>query len=388
MATIRKRGRSYQIRVSDGYDVRGKQKIRTMTWTPDEKMSEKQIEKELNRQAVLFEEQIKSQGGVTGNIKFETFADLRWFPEYAEKNLKPRTYDEMLRKKKRVYPILGHIRMDRITRQRIMEFLASLDGLSSKTKINYLNFISDVLGYAVELGLINSNPALGIKIKRDDKKEKLIYSLDETRYFLDCLESEPIQFQVICLLVIWGGFRPEELLGFEWSDVDFENQLVSVNRVSQYSKSKGVFTDTPKTKRSVRVIKMPEIVFQKLQLLKRSQLEIRLKIGDQWINSDRLLIGWNGKPMHPNMPGKMFRQFCQRINLPCYGLYSFRHFHASILIANGIDIETVSAEMGHSNTTTTLNVYSHAIQEARAKTSAILADVLSVENKNLKTKDK
>ena len=81
MATIRKRGSSYQIRVSDGYDVRGNQKVRTMTWTPDEKMSEKQIEKELNRQAVLFEEKVKSQQITGKNIKFEAFAK-QWFKEY------------------------------------------------------------------------------------------------------------------------------------------------------------------------------------------------------------------------------------------------------------------------------------------------------------------
>ena len=58
MATIRKRGNTYQIRVSCGYDVNGDQVIETMTWKPDEGMSKKQIEKELNRQAVMFEEDV------------------------------------------------------------------------------------------------------------------------------------------------------------------------------------------------------------------------------------------------------------------------------------------------------------------------------------------
>ena len=71
MATISKRGNSYRIRVSDGYDVNGKQKMRSMTWTPDPGMTPRQIEKELNRQAVLFEESQKA----SSNIKFQTFAE-------------------------------------------------------------------------------------------------------------------------------------------------------------------------------------------------------------------------------------------------------------------------------------------------------------------------
>ena len=74
MATIRKRGNTYQIRVSCGYDVNGDQVVQTMTWKPDEGMSKKQIEKELNRQAVMFEEDVMG-GQVTMTKKFQTFAE-------------------------------------------------------------------------------------------------------------------------------------------------------------------------------------------------------------------------------------------------------------------------------------------------------------------------
>lgn len=69
MATIRKRGNSYQIRVSCGYDTSGNQVVQTMTWKPSENMSKKQIEKELQKQAILFEDKCM-KGQVTANIKF------------------------------------------------------------------------------------------------------------------------------------------------------------------------------------------------------------------------------------------------------------------------------------------------------------------------------
>ena len=90
MATIQKRGNSYLIRVSCGYDVKGKQVIQSMTWKPDEKMTAKQIEKELNRQAVMFEDACM-KGFQVKAVKFEAFCE-EWFEEYAKPNLRNTTY--------------------------------------------------------------------------------------------------------------------------------------------------------------------------------------------------------------------------------------------------------------------------------------------------------
>ena len=74
MATIRKRGNTYQIRVSCGYDTSGNQVIRTTTWKPEPNMTARQIEKEVQKQAMLFEEKCL-KGQITANVKFETFAE-------------------------------------------------------------------------------------------------------------------------------------------------------------------------------------------------------------------------------------------------------------------------------------------------------------------------
>ena len=113
MATIRKRGNTYQIRVSCGYDTSGNQVIQTMTWKPADSMNERQIEKELTRQAVLFEEECK-RGQITSAVKFEKFAE-QWFEEYAKVNLRPTSYARMKQLTKRVYPAIGHKRLDKIT---------------------------------------------------------------------------------------------------------------------------------------------------------------------------------------------------------------------------------------------------------------------------------
>ena len=86
MATTRKRGNSYQIRVSCGYDTSGNQVVQTMSWKPADGMTQKQIMNELKRQEILFQEKCM-KGQVTANVKFQDFAE-QWFEEYAKLNLR------------------------------------------------------------------------------------------------------------------------------------------------------------------------------------------------------------------------------------------------------------------------------------------------------------
>ena len=86
MATIRKRGKSYQIRVSCGYDITGKQIVKTLNWTPPDGMGARQLKKELDRQAVLFEEKCRDRTAPSGSIKLADYID-QWLTDYAEMRL-------------------------------------------------------------------------------------------------------------------------------------------------------------------------------------------------------------------------------------------------------------------------------------------------------------
>ena len=124
MATVRKRGKSYQIRVSCGYDSLGNQVVQTKSWTPEKGMTAKQIEKELNRQMVLFEEEC-TKGYQSTAVKFQDFAE-EWFRQYAEVKLKAQTVHSYRNCEKKVYKALGHLRMDKITPRTIQKFIAKL----------------------------------------------------------------------------------------------------------------------------------------------------------------------------------------------------------------------------------------------------------------------
>ena len=180
MATIRKRGDSYQIRVSVGYDTKGNHKEQAMTWKPEPGMTQRQIEKELNRQAVMFEESV-NHGFKTSAMKFQELAE-EWFENYAKNALRSTTYERMLQLTHRVYPAIGHLRIDKITARHLQGFVNSLakEGanektgkpLAPKTIRHNLSFISDVFSYAVRMELISDNPCSKVVIPKGEVKEK------------------------------------------------------------------------------------------------------------------------------------------------------------------------------------------------------------------------
>ena len=389
MATIRKRGNSYQIRVSVGYDTKGNHKEQAMTWKPAEGMTERQIEKELQRQAVLFEEKC-SRGFRTTAIKFHELAE-EWFEQYAKLSLRSTTYERMKQLTHRIYPAIGHLRIDKITGRQLQAFVNSLakDGanektgkpLAPKTIRHNLSFVSDVFSYAVKMDLLSDNPCSKVTIPKGELKEKQIYSQEEMELLLTRLSDEPIKYKAFFYLIAYSGFRRSEMLGLEWKDIDFEHNIICVRRTSNYTAERGTYTDTTKTKRSQRTLKIADSIMDMLKELKAEQDEQALNCGDKWVETDRLYVKWNGEPMQNGTPYFWLNEFCDKNNLPFYGLHSFRHLFASLLVNSGVDIVTVSGALGHSTVSTTSNVYCHMLQEAQAKVSDAVSNALNFNKK-------
>lgn len=384
MASYYKRGKSYVIRVSCGYDVSGKQIYRSMTWKPDDKMTPRQVEKELARQVVLFEEKCKS-GYQTGAIKFETFAE-EWFDEYARINLRNTTYRWLLPLRKRIYASIGHLRMDKITPRQIQAFINSLskDGaneitgkpLAPKTIRHNLSLISDIFGYAVKMGVVSDNPCSKVAVPKCNSTEKKIYTVEEITKLLQELRGEPLKYQAFFNLAAFSGFRRGELLGLEWKDIDFESCVISIRRTSCYTAKDGTYTDTTKTRKSQRSMKFPTQVIDILKRYKDEQTDMANKLGSKWVDTDRLFVKWNGEPMRNNTPYAWLNKFCKKHGLPFYGVHSFRHMFASMLVNEGVDIVTVSGALGHSTVSTTSNIYCHIIENSQARASDAIANAL------------
>lgn len=304
-----------------------------------------------------------------------------------EDNLKHGTIKRFHQLEERTYKAIGHLQIGKITTRQIQSFINNLaedginqqtgGGLSTKTQSLYLNFISDVFNYGIECGLVANNPCRNVRTIKKPKKESTVYTIEQAQQFIKLLDEQaPSKYKLFFTLALYGGFRRGELLGFEWKDIDFDSGIISVNRTSLFSKDKGTYTSTPKTKTSQRSLKLPDAVMQQLKQFRTEQNIERLKLGDQWHDTDRIFTAWNGEPMGVDSARHWLTKFCKRNDIPYVNVHSFRHLNASLLINNGVDVRTVSATLGHSQTSTTLNIYAHAFQEAQAKASEAVANAL------------
>lgn len=412
MANITKRmtksGATYRIKVSLGYDETYKQITKSMTFKPKPGMTERQIKTELNRQAVLFEEKAKQEYAehlrrvemgldddtslTARRVRFEPLAE-EWI-ELMETTheMKPATIIRIKTMRERTYKAIGNIYVDVLNYRQIQKFITSLakkgvnkhtgGGLSQKTQKHYVTFISDVLSYARTCGLITDNPCTKVKTVKTGEKEKEIYSLEELKTLLNLInEKADLQHRVMFNLLAYCGMRRGELMGLEFKDIDFENNTLEIVRTSNYQNGDtGIYTSTPKTKSSIRELYLQPDLVKLIKEWQHEQQKTAEKCGDLWAYSDRLFINWCGEPMRPYYPYKWLKDFCEKEHVPFKGLHSFRHTVATQSIVNGADVSTVSAILGHSTVSTTLNIYTHAVRKAKAKAANLMAGLIESDN--------
>ena len=195
-----------------------------------------------------------------------------------------------------------------------------------------------------------------------------------------------MKYRVFFNLAIYSGFRRSELLGLEWKDIDFDEGLVHIRRTSNYVAGEGMYTDTTKTKKSQRVIKLPPVMLELLKEYKSEQHDQSIEVGSKWVETDRLFTTWDGKPINGTVPYNWLKRFCKNNNMRFCNIHSLRHFHTSVLISSGVDVTTVSNQLGHSNSNTTLGIYSHMFAEARTKTCDVITNALDFNKKESKNR--
>lgn len=390
MATARLRGKSYEIRVFCGLDEKGKRLYKYTHWTPDTNMTPKQIEKEVERQKILFENRVKKGEAVDGNVRFRDFAQ-RWMTEYAKPKLAPKTIARYKGLLTRINIAIGHLKLSDIRPMHLNAFYKNLAepgvckrnrydeegnvihmGLSPKSILEHHRLISKILNTAVRWELINNNAARRADPPSVPYQERKCLDVEEVKRMLFLLHGEPVQYRVMITLLVYTGMRRGELCGLEWKDIDFEHSTLTISRSSQYIGNKQLITKDPKTKAGIRKLSMSATISTLLSDYQRWQEKEKEKVGDQWIETGRLFTQWNGKPIYPDTLTAWFPDFLKRHGLPKVTLHSLRHSNATLMIAEGTDIRTVSNRLGHAQTSTTLNIYTHALKSRDQEAAKML----------------
>ena len=359
---------TYRLCVSAGLDGAGKQIIKRKTFHGGKR--------EAQRALTAFAAEVERTFLTSGtNHTFAEFTE-RWLELHAESNLTPKTvsgYKGLL--KNYILPAIGHVKLNKLTAVHLLHFYKRLNqdgarvdgnpgGLSPVSIGQIHRIIGSILQRAVEWNILASNVAENAKPPKTEHKEMKVYNEAQTVQMLSALEAEPVRHRALISIAVLAGLRRGECLGLEWSDIDFEGHTITIQRQSQYIEGRGLITTAPKTRGSKRTVAIPETLTYLLRTLKAEQNQTRLRIGELWHDNDRLFTTWNGEPMHPGSISKWFRGFQTRAGLPHIRFHDLRHISATLMITAGVDVKTVSKRLGHQQTSTTMNIYSHALESS------------------------
>ena len=414
MASYRKRGNSYEVNVSCGRDpVTHKKLFKTATFKPDPEKTEAQNKKDLEYFMADFERSVHAGGNVS--IKKTTFSDFVpiWREEYARFELRQNTiesYDQILND--HVIPEIGRIRLTEISPLHLNKLYRKLSetrkdgkkgGYPAGTIKRVHGVIGSIMAFAYKSGVIDSNPCSRATLPKDSKKE-----LTEENYFDETQAAAfvaylgepftverhpknrkayteictvPEKIQIFLTMAVLTGCRRSELIALQWSDIDFEKKELTISKATTIAQHQ-LITDDPKTTKSHRKLSLSDPMIEALREYRTHQLQERLRIGSKWHDNNYVFTTWDGGQMRPETPYSAFKRILKRYNdthddqLPDITLHGLRHTSASLLIAENVDLKTVSSRLGHSRIATTLDVYSHAIRSKDKAAADTLSDLI------------
>ena len=309
------------------------------------------------------------QGGT--NTTFADFAQV-FLDDYARQYCKPVTvagYKKMLNI--RILDGIGKYKLTKITPLTLANFYKSITNdtkeitnengeketayaLGQESLNKYYNLINNIFEYAIRMQLLKNNPNKNVqkpKTKKHEIKKRQFYEPDELKKFIKSLdELDDLSYKLIFYLPVMCGLRKAEVLGLSKSDIDIENCKINLTTSCEYVDKKKIYTDL-KTKSSIRTIYYPQI----LQDMLTTYLE----------NCKTDYLFENITP--DNIDDKL-DWIINKNNLRRLTYHKLRHSHATFLLANGSDIETVRNRLGHSDISTT-NIYVHALEKSDKKAS-------------------
>lgn len=296
-----------------------------------------------------------------------------WMEIYVKHSLKPKTYESYTHICREFVDYYGSMKLKSLAPLHLTEFYNRLRDrgnnqklvrsqnkrLTENTVLRYYAVINVALKQAVTWQYIAYNPNERVKRPKKVKRESRYYDLEQTKALLMALDCEPIKYQAIIRLALDTGCRRGELTGLEWNDVDLKNGIVYINKTTQQINHQ-LIEGTPKNNTSIRSVYISEPTIEVLYEYKKHMGNIKDQLGDKWLDSKKVFTSDEGGPIHPDVPRKIFRRVLEKYKLPIIRFHDLRHTSASLQLSSGANIADISKRLGHSDISTTLNIYSHS----------------------------
>lgn len=265
-------------------------------------------------------------------------------------------------------------------------------GMKSNTIKKVANILHSALKQAVRENLIMSNPCESAVIPKTEKRERQVLTAEEQRCFLEFVKSSARwgRYYPFFVTAFGTGMRIGELLALKWTDLDFKEKNISVSKTLQYIQMEGsrecrFVVQTPKTKQSTRTIPMLDNVAASLKAHKEAQRKDIIILGDIWQKSNNkdlcnlVFTTETGNPIDRNSINRTIKSIVEKINIqenerarkenrpaiiiPRFSAHSMRHSFATRCFEADIPPKMVQTFLGHSNLATTMDIYTHVVEE-------------------------
>ena len=269
----------------------------------------------------------------------------------------------------------GRAKLDAVTPKTIYKILDPIE--KARTKNAVFKMLKSMFNKAVIWGYMDSNPCNRVETPKYQAGEKKPLSADEIKLVMRSIDSEDIKYQAIFYFAVLCGLRRQEILGLKWEDINFEKDCFYIRRAAEEVRGEGTLTKNPKTEKSMRTLFLPVPLKNVLLKHKEAQKQQKYIMGDKWHGDDWVFTQQDGKIMSLQTPSHWWKKFSEKIGITETTFHGLRHTAASYMIKNNVPITTVSGVLGHANTATTLNIYSHMLEDTKKEAINALADVFT-----------
>lgn len=260
-------------------------------------------------------------------------------------------------------------------------YMQQLKRVKASSVIHYHAVIHRALKYAVKIDLISVNPADKVERPKADKFIGSFYDSDEMQALFEAAKDTLLEIPIF--LGAFYGLRRSEALGLKWDAIDFQNGTITIRHTVTSCTIDGkhvqVAKDTTKTKSSMRTLPLVPVFKEKLLKMKEQQAEYRRLCGKCYDNRylEYICVDEMGTLISPHYLTAAFPKLLDKNELRRIRYHDLRHSCASLLLANGVPMKQIQEWLGHSDFSTTANVYAHLDYNSKLSSADAMAKGLS-----------
>jgi integrase len=304
---------------------------------------------------------------------------LTTFLQSIEGKREPKTVERYsLDANRYLIPTLGKMKLNQMTSD-VIELSYSTIQRNFNLSDNSMAHCHATLRGAIKRGIkhkkLATNPLLGVDAP--SRKRVQIQPLTETQ-MLSALDysakNEGIMWSSMWRIHLLTGFRQGEVLGLTWEDVDFNEGTLRLHRQLQRQKDKGLVLKTLKADANKRTIKLDLPTLALLRTWKSEQSQFRLQLG-KWGETNFIFTNSVGNPLEPRKAAKKWAELLKAVGIPHIKLHGARHTFATVMLQKNVDTKVVSHYLGHTDISTTQNIYQHVNSEMLANTANLIGEM-------------